>query len=175
MDFDALETNSKEFLHLRLWQVMCCWTSLKLYYAEDRLSLLIIQYYNKHNCPLFCVLWSLCVTSRYHSPVPCKNMKPITTKTGCQLNSASPPSQPKPSLKWRTHRSTKKTDTIPAAAADPRAKRSVLGPSIASKQPTSSESAWICSYENPRLQELTGRFGGRAEVTWPGKRFVNCG
>lgn len=52
-----------------------------------------------------------------HSPRPDKKMNPVTIKTGCQLNSAAPPSQAKPSLKWRTHVSTRMIETRPTATA----------------------------------------------------------
>lgn len=54
-------------------------------------------------------------------PVPCKKTNPATTSTGCQLNSSRPPFQPRPSLKWRTHLSTKMMATSPAAPAADRA------------------------------------------------------
>lgn len=83
---------------------------------------------------------------RFYSPIPCKQIKPITVKSGCQLNSRSPPSQPKPSLKWRTHLSTKTIDTVPAAAADPSANSSFFHSSIASSvHPKTRSSVCNCS------------------------------
>ncbi len=54
---------------------------------------------------------------RRFSPIPCKKINP-EIKTGCQLNSAGPPSQAKPSLKRRTHTSASVTQTKPTAAAE---------------------------------------------------------
>lgn len=68
-----------------------------------------------------------------HSPSPCKKINPVTTKTGCQLNSVSPPSQAKPSLKCRTHLSTKMIETSPAAAAALRTATNCLKFSIATQ------------------------------------------
>lgn len=58
-----------------------------------------------------------------HSPRPDKNTNPVTTKTGCQLNSAAPPSQAKPSLKCKTQVSTRATEAKPTATAAPSAAR----------------------------------------------------
>lgn len=58
-------------------------------------------------------------------------MNPVTIKTGCQLNSASPPSQARPSLKWRTHLSTNIMETNPTAAAADSATRNCTRFSIA--------------------------------------------
>lgn len=102
-------------------------------------------------------------------------MKPITIKTGCQLNSASPPSQAKPSLKWSTHLSTKTIETIPTAAADPRARRSFLESTIASKRTMVSASACNCSHtkrSNPSVDRKVWRTD-RGHVA-PRERFVTC-
>lgn len=64
-------------------------------------------------------------------PIPCKKMNPVTIKTGCQLNSAAPPSQAKPSLKWRTHLSTNIMQTNPTAAAPDRTNTNCFTFSIA--------------------------------------------
>lgn len=58
-------------------------------------------------------------------------MNPETVNTGCQLNSAAPPSQAKPFWKCRTHLSTKMTEIKPMAAAADRTTRNCFGLSIA--------------------------------------------
>lgn len=44
--------------------------------------------------------------------------KPVTTSTGCQLNSAAPPSQPSPSRYRKTQTSEQTTATKPSSSAD---------------------------------------------------------